>query len=173
MSHEIDGSAGKLPYEKLLELQDQISAGSELVANRIISDAEVIKGFVAKIAPKLAEIDMDLFPEVAVFEKDREESTMKLLEVPASGRANGIAFDFSSRKFSVRVTYITPDGKLIDLAATRRENGQRAVFVDEHLDTTTGEDIVNFQRRIFDALDRAAYKGIASPKNHRKPENSS
>jgi hypothetical protein len=137
------------------------------VEDGVISQAEVIKAVVLRVAPRLAELDPDLFPEVDVVRMNGDKSTMRLLEVPGSGKAIVRPYEIYSFKIRAFVTHITQEGDLIRLAATRRQNGKRTVFIANAIHDSSPEEIVDFRDGILAALDNAAYKGVCTPKNSR------
>lgn len=159
----------KLPYEDLLELQDKISEDWRKVTDGVRSTASVIKDLVLERAQRLAKLDLDVFPEVTVVVGDGTESTVRLLEVPGSGRARNYSFDASSYKFSALVDYITPEGDIAVYSATPQRKGGRVVYAapDRGSFLASAENVVNNRQGIFDALQNAAYRGVITPKNHR------
>jgi hypothetical protein len=167
--HQPEGP--KLPVDYLLEFRDQIDEDRELVADRTQSEGFRIIEMVLERAPRLTEIDPDLFPELTVVRGTtvgtETESTMRLLEVPGSGRAHTYNFEVLDHRFTASVAYITPDGGIVDLASTRRQKGKRVVYVANEMRDTSTENVANFREGILDALDEAAYRGICTPKNHR------
>lgn len=155
----------RLPVEDLEDLRKELKEEGEAVDERILAEAEVIKGIVAKTAPRLVEIDEEVFPWVSVVGQDGQSEPRRLLEVPGSGRASGLPFEVDSLRFTSLVTYITPEGGLTNFSATRIRRGGRGIY-DRGFETHP-RLIVQNRDRIFEALDSAAYRGVLTPKNHR------
>jgi len=158
----------KLPVEELEDLRAELKKEGEEVNTRILAEAGVIKGIVAKTATRLVEIDEEVFPQVSVTTVSGEYELRRLLEVPHSSRVSGLPFALDGLRFPSLATYITPEGSLIDLSVTRqRTTGGRVAYADHRNFEATPRHIVKLRYAIFEALDNAAYKGVWTPKNHR------